>query len=106
RDRCPEFKPGQECVFQKGGPKVGTGSEIRQAILDLLALQIQRINQARNIENLDGGYPDGSLSAEMDRFLEMVRTLREISDQRDKLEVRATGKGIISQIFGDILHRK
>jgi len=106
RDRCPEFKPGQECVFQKGGPKVETGTEIRQAILNLLAVQIQRINQARNIENLDGGYPDGSLSAEMDRFLEMVRTLRDISDTRDSLTVQARGPGIITRIFGEMIKKQ
>ncbi len=107
RDRCPEFKSGQSCVFQKDIPNIETGADIRGAIMSLLSLQVQRINTARNIENLDGGYPDGSLSAEMDRFVELARMLREMSDQRDTLDLHVKGgPGIITQIFGDMLKRQ
>lgn len=105
RDRCSEFKPGQECVFQKDVPKIETGADIRGAIMSLLSLQVQRINTARNIENLDGGYPDSSLSAEMDRFVELARILREISDQRDTLDLHIKGPGIITRIFGDMMKK-
>lgn len=105
RDRCPEFKPAQECVFQQDVPKIETGADIRGAIMSLLSLQVQRINTARNIENLDGGYPDSSLSAEMDRFVELARILKEMADPRDTVDLRVKGKGIISQIFGDIMKK-
>lgn len=102
RDKCPMFKPAQECVFTTEAASIETSADMRQVIKGLLVLQLQRINQAKNIENLDGGYPDGSLSAEIDRFVEITRALAELGDTRDTLEVRARGKGIISQIFGDM----
>lgn len=106
RDRCPMFKPSQECVFTPEKIIMETAADMTQAMKSLLVFQLQRINQARNIENLDGGYPDGSLSAEIDRFFEIVRTIKEVGDNRDTIEVRARGKGIITQIFGDMLKRK
>ncbi|MBI3292113.1 MAG: hypothetical protein HYZ73_04805 [Elusimicrobia bacterium] len=102
RDKCPMFKPAQECVFTSDRPAIESVADIMQVIKSLLAVQVQRINQARNIENLDGGYPDGSLSAEMDRFVDYARTLKDLGDTRDTLDIRARGKGIISQIFGDL----
>jgi hypothetical protein len=106
RDKCPKFKSAQECVFTSEGTPIETVADIKRVINGILALQVQRINQARVIENLDGGYPDGSLSAELDRFMEHVQILKELSDTRDTLEVRARGTGIISKIFGEIAKKK
>lgn len=106
RSRCPQFKPGQTCVYITDDVVVETAADLKRIIQGLMAIQVQRINQARVIENLDGGYPDGSLSAEMDRFMEFAQILKDLGDSRDTIELKARGTGIISQIFGNLAKGK
>lgn len=99
---CPRAEPRAACAYDIP-VEIKTAPQLTAALQAMLEMQAQRVMFVRFAEELQGGYPDPNLSAELDRFLRMVSTTREIQDNRDTLhlELKAkAGAGALSRIFG------
>lgn len=102
RDVCPEFQPGAECAFELP-VDLTSKNQLRHAFDTILALQFKRIARMQMIEELQGGYADQNLSAEMDRFTRMVKVKHDAEKQGISINIEASGDrgtGRISQLFG------
>ena len=107
---CPEFTPGSDCHYAIP-IEIRTRPQLMGILYSLLELQGQRVAFGFFSEQLMGGYPDANLSSELDRFMRMTQSVKDIQDNRDFLKVTVEGKaepGILRQLFGgkaDNLHR-
>jgi hypothetical protein len=108
KDKCPGFEPDSECAYEI--PMViQTTTQARALRKLLLGMQAQRVVVMRMFEQLEGGYADPNLSAEMSRLQKMLND--DSSAERDrasvKIEVTSDGNaGFISRMFGgDTEHR-
>lgn len=102
RDVCPESKPGAECAYELP-VDLTSKNQLRHAFDTILALQFKRIARMQMIEELQGGYADPNLSAEMDRFTRMVKVKHDAEKQGISINIEASGDrgtGRISQLFG------
>lgn len=99
---CPLHEPGSQCKYQIP-IEIRNRDQLLGILHSLLELQGQRIAFARFSEELQGGYPDANLSAELDRFMKMTMSVKEIQDNRDFLKVTVEGRaqaGVLSRLFG------
>lgn len=100
---CPAMVPGAECSFDLP-LEITTKEQLTGTLTTMLEIQAQRVAFARYSEEMEGGYPDPVLSAEMDRFFKMTIALKEIQDNRDFFRIQIESKGnagVLSAIFGD-----
>ena len=103
RSACPEFEPGSDCKFDIP-VEIKTKDQLTAMLTGMLELQTQRALFARYAEELEGGYPSETVSAEFDRLMKMTQTAKDIQDDRDFMEVHIKAKaqgGVISRLFGD-----
>jgi hypothetical protein len=99
---CPMHRPGADCNYRIP-IEIRNRDQLLGILHSLLELQGQRIAFARFSEELQGGYPDANLSAELDRFMKMTMSVKEIQDNRDFLKVTVEGRaqaGVLSRLFG------
>lgn len=99
---CPMYTPGAFCSY-KIPIEIRNRDQLLGIMHSLLELQGQRIAFARFSEELQGGYPDANLSSELDRFMKMTLSVKEIQDNRDFLKVTVEGRaqaGVLSRLFG------
>lgn len=100
---CPAFKPNNNCAFNLP-IEVKTKEQLRALLNAIVEMQGQRIAFARFSEELNGGYPDPNTGTEIDRFLKMLKNIKELEDNSSyvKMTVEAkNGGGVLSQIFGE-----
>ena len=100
---CPAFTPGAECAFELP-VEIKTKEQLSAAMAAILEMQAQRVAFMRFQEELNGGYSDANVSAEMDRFFKMTESLKKIEDNREfiKFQVEARGQsGVLSALFGE-----
>jgi len=102
RDKCPEYKHHGTCSLLSS-INIKSGHDLREIVSTMLEVGADRVLQAAMIERLTGGYPDQNIGKELQQYLNMLKTARDIFDDRDEILVKAKGKGIISQIFGGML---
>jgi hypothetical protein len=102
KDKCPQFRPGEECAFEI--PMVlTTSTQVRALRKMVLAMQGQRVAFARMIEQVEGGYPDANLSAEMRLLWKMLQDDATADKDPSSFEIKVTGTGnpgMISRVFG------
>jgi len=99
---CPLHEPGSQCKYSIP-IEIRNRDQLLGILHSLLELQGQRIAFGRFSEELQGGYPDANLSAELDRFMKMTQSVKEIQDNRDFLKVTVEGRaqaGVLSRLFG------
>jgi len=99
---CPLHEPGSQCRY-KIPIEIRNRDQLLGILHSLLEVQGQRVFFARFSEELQGGYPDANLSAELDRFMKMTLMVKEIQDNRDFLKVTVEGRaqaGVLSRLFG------
>ena len=99
---CPLHQPGAQCSY-KIPIEIRNRDQLLGVLHSLLEVQGQRVVFARFSEELQGGYPDANLSAELDRFMKMTLMVKEIQDNRDFLKVTVEGRaqaGVLSRLFG------
>jgi hypothetical protein len=99
---CPLFESGSQCKYSIP-IEIRNRDQLLGILHSLLELQGQRIAFARFSEELQGGYPDANLSSELDRFMKMTMSVKEIQDNRDFLKVTVEGRaqaGVLSRLFG------
>lgn len=100
--RCPAFKEHSECGY-KLPIEIRTKDQLQAAMRAMIEMQAGRVLFARFAEELEGQGLDATLSAEMDRFFNLVDRFKNISDTRDtiRLEMEARGSsGVLSRLFG------
>lgn len=100
---CPAYKAGSSCAFNLP-VEVKTKEQLRSLLNAIIEMQGQRVAFGRFSEELNGGYPDPNLSQEIDRLFKLVKTLKDLEDNREfiKMTVERRGAGgVLSALFGD-----
>jgi hypothetical protein len=99
---CPKFVAGHRCAF--GVPvRMRSRDDLLAVAGMMVEIQTDRVLFARFAENLEGGFANPKVSAEIDRFWKNMEALRTISDNSEfmKVTIEARGKvGAISRLFG------
>lgn len=100
---CPAMKPNTTCAFNLP-VEVKTKDQLRSLLNTIIEMQGQRVAFSRFAEEMNGGYPDPNTSQEIDRLFKLVKTLKELEDNREFIRItaeRSTAGGILSAVFGD-----
>lgn len=105
---CPKYKPGSDCsmewdeIFTYFGPQEGT----QHAIVDLLQTQYKRIKRGEAQEEASGGLIDKSVSEEITRFFQMLKTLKQLNVDEEVLFIKSSkprgksqDKGLLQQFL-------
>lgn len=103
KDNCPAFKPDTACAFSLP-VEVKTKEQLKGLINSLLEIQGQRVAFAKFTEDLNGGYPDPNVGQEMDRFFKMLKTIKELDENKEMMRVTLEsrgGGGVLSNLFGE-----
>jgi hypothetical protein len=99
---CPLYEAGSTCKF--GIPvEIRTKEQLMSSMQAIAEMQMQRVAFARFAEDLEGGYPDQNVSGEMDRYMNILKTMKDINDNSSflKIQVETRGNaGVLSQLFG------
>ena len=99
---CPLHEFGSECRYAIP-IEIRNRDQLLGILHSLLEMQGQRVAFGFFSEQLQGGYPDANLSSELDRFMRMTQSVKEIQDNRDFLKVTVEGRaqaGVLSRLFG------
>lgn len=103
RDKCPEFEPGQDCVFEIPA-KVRTMSQLTAVQDWLIETQTQRVAFMRLIEQAEGGYSDSNTSSEIDRLSKLIKAKTDAGKDGISINIANVaspgGPSMISRIFG------
>lgn len=100
---CPAFNPGHECAYELP-LEIRTKDQLSAALAALLGKQMDRVAFMMMAEELNGGYADPNTSAEVKLFMDMVKAVKEIEDNRAtfRMQVEAKGgAGVLSRLFGE-----
>lgn len=103
RNSCPEFKAGEGCAYDIP-VQIKTKEQLTALLTAVIEMQSQRAFFARFAEELEGGYPSGTVSKEFDRLFALTEKLKDIQDNRDFLRVSIETRGqagVLSRLFGD-----
>lgn len=111
-NKCPAYEPGSNCAFDIP-LQVRTTQEFRDSVNALIEMQQQRVLFMRFAEEIEGGYADPNLSAEMDRLAKMfkIKSDMEAEGFTFKMEAKMTGPGTgepgrIGRLFGDVASQR
>ena len=99
---CPLFTLGSSCKYSIP-VEIRNRDQLMSILHSLLEMQGQRVAFGFFSEQLQGGYPDANLSSELDRFMRMTQSVKEIQDNRDFLKVTVEGRtqsGVLARLFG------
>jgi hypothetical protein len=99
---CPLFELGSACKYSIP-IEIRNRDQLMSVLHSLLEMQGQRVAFGFFSEQLQGGYPDANLSSELDRFMRMTQSVKEIQDNRDFLKVTVEGRtqaGVLARLFG------
>lgn len=100
---CPAMKADSECSFNFP-VEVKTKEQLRSLLNGVIEMQAQRVAFGRFAEEMNGGYADPNTSQEIDRLFKLVKTVKELEDNREFIRItaeRQTSGGILSAVFGD-----
>jgi hypothetical protein len=103
--KCPAVKPGSNCAYNIP-ITVKTRDQFRALQEALIEMQSQRVLFMKVIEEREGGYVDGNLSAEMDRLQRMMKTKADMDAEGFQLTISARQNGsgqagLIGRLFGE-----
>jgi hypothetical protein len=99
---CPLYESGADCRYEIP-VEIRTRDQLMSILNSLLEMQAQRVAFGFFTEQLNGAYPDANLSSELDRFMRMTQSVRDITDNRDFLKVSIEGRaqsGVLARLFG------
>jgi hypothetical protein len=100
---CSLYEAGSSCKYRIP-MEIRNRDQLLGVLYSLLEMQGQRLQFTFLAEQLQGGYPDANLSSELDRFMSMTRSVKDIQDNRDFLKVTVEGRaqtGVLSKLFGE-----
>lgn len=99
---CPEFKTNHECAFNFP-VTIRTRDQEIALIQTVIESQSQRVMFGLMSEQVNGGYPDPTVSREMDRLMGQIKTKKDLEDNKEFFRLtmeRQTSGGVLSAIFG------
>jgi hypothetical protein len=100
---CPAFKPENTCAFNLP-VSVQTKDQLKGLLNAIIEMQGARVAFSRFAEELNGGYPDPNTSQEIDRLFKLVKSVKELEENREFIRItaeRQSSGGVLSAIFGD-----
>ena len=100
---CPAFKPDNECAFNLP-VEVKSKEQLKALLTAIIEMQGQRVAFMRFAEEMNGGYADPNVSQEVDRLFKLVKSLKELEENKEFIRItaeRQTSGGVLSAIFGD-----
>jgi hypothetical protein len=100
---CPAFKEDSTCAFNLP-VEVKTKEQLKALLTAIIEMQGQRVAFMRFAEEMNGGYADPNVSQEVDRLFKLVKSMKELEENREYVRFtaeRATSGGVLSAIFGD-----
>ena len=100
---CPAFKPDNTCAFSLP-VEIKTKEQLKALLTAIIEMQGQRVAFMRFAEEMNGGYADPNTSQEVDRLLKLVRSVKELDEQKEFVQItaqRSASGGVLSAIFGD-----
>jgi hypothetical protein len=100
---CPAFKPDNSCAFNLP-VEIKTKDQLKGLLNAIIEMQGARVAFARFAEELNGGYPDPNTGQEIDRLFKIVKSLKELEDNKEFVRMtveRQTSGGVMSALFGD-----
>lgn len=100
---CPAFKPDNTCAFSLP-VEIKTKEQLKALLTAIIEMQGQRVAFMRFAEEMNGGYADPNTSQEVDRLLKLVKSVKELDEQKEFVQItaqRSASGGVLSAIFGD-----
>jgi len=100
---CPAFKPQNTCAFNLP-IEVKTKDQLKALLTAIIEMQGQRVAFMRFAEEMNGGYADPNVSQEVDRLMKLVKSMKELEENREFVRItaeRSSSGGVLSAIFGD-----
>ena len=100
---CPAFKPDTACAYSFP-VEVRTKEQLKALLNSVIEMQGNRVAFMRFTEELNGGYADPNVSQEMDRLFKLVKSVKELEENREFIRItaeRQSSGGVLSAIFGD-----
>lgn len=100
---CPAFKPNNTCAFNLP-VEVKTKEQLKSLLNSIIEMQGQRVAFMRFAEEMNGGYADPNVSQEVDRLFKLVKSMKELEENREFVRItaeRQASGGVLSAIFGD-----
>jgi hypothetical protein len=108
REKCPGFKPDANCLYNIP-IEIKTKEQLRAVKESIIEMQTQRVLFMKMAEDLEGGYADPNLSAEMDRLSRLIKTKEDSEKDTFSMTVTATqssGPSFMAKTFGPAAHEK
>jgi hypothetical protein len=106
--KCPGFQPNANCLYNIP-IEVRTKEQLVAVKNALVEMQTQRVLFMQMAEDLEGGYADPNLSAEMDRLARLIKAKEESERDSFTMTVTATqssGGSFMEKHFGSAAHSK
>jgi hypothetical protein len=105
--RCPRYKEGQPCGYDIN-IRLETKSDLQLALKIMLEAEYGRVMTGVLFEKMEGGVLDRNVSEEMQRFIGMVKSARDIFNVREEeITIKAKGrKGAVSQMLASVFNPK
>lgn len=105
--KCPAFDPGSSCVYEIP-VEIRTKDQLAAVQAALIEMQTKRVLLGSLMEQVEGGYMDPNLSAELDRLNRLIKTRHEMEAEGFSLTIKANqsstttqaGAGVLSRLFG------
>jgi hypothetical protein len=100
---CPAFKPDNTCAYNLP-IEVKTREQLKALLTAIIEMQGQRVAFMRFAEEANGGYADPNTSQEMDRLFKLVKSVKELEENKEFIRItaeRQSSGGVLSAIFGD-----
>lgn len=105
KGKCPGYEASAACRYEIP-VELKTPEQIKALRTALLTMQVDRILFLRFVEQVEGGYADPVLSAEIDRVTRMLAMDHKFDEQSLSINIRGTAGamrndgGIMSRVFG------
>lgn len=82
---CPEFKEGYVCAFNKMFKRFDcrNTTDILEAMQGMVNMNMERMQRVAIFEMLDGGMPDGNLTALIDQNMRLMMNMKSVMQQQE-----------------------
>jgi hypothetical protein len=105
QESCPFHEEDAECHFQFD-TAARNADEMVKSMVGIIAVQRDRVLFGRLAEKADGGVLDKNLSIEVQRYLDMMTTLKALSEDKpseEEVEVKAKGPGVVAMLLQSMM---
>jgi hypothetical protein len=103
--RCPAFNPGTQCAFRMP-VSIDTPEALKASVRSVIQLQFARVVFARAGEEADGAMADPIVSAEIDRYMGVLKMAKELEESSEFLEIKVKGNqggGLLERILSNTI---